>query len=42
MREGPNISLTESARVGNGCEDARVLDVYVDDISTDVSMCEGA
>ena len=42
MREVPKVSLTEGARVGNGCEDARVLDVCVDDVSMDGSMCEGA
>ena len=42
MRELPKVSLTEGARVGNGCEDARVLDVCVDDVSMDGSTCEGA
>ena len=42
MRELPKVSLTEGARVGNGCEDAHVLDVCVDDVRMDCSTCEGA
>ena len=37
MREGPTNSLTKSARVGNGYEDARVDEVCVDDVSMDVT-----